>query len=159
MLLHRSQRAAPGGLFLGTNLTSANVGKGGNMPTLVGRKDFDFNLLIQQARLAHLTEQRLDRYLTNQLDDFEQAQATDHLKRCLICDRRVQTVREILALGAEEQAVSLCESFRAQMPGFRQYSDEERAREMPKLLNTDRKSTRLNSSHLGISYAVFCLKK
>src|ERR1039458_5494851 len=26
-------------------------------------------------------------------------------------------------------------------------------------LATDRKSTRLNSSHLGISYAVFCLKK
>src|SRR5437899_8798878 len=27
------------------------------------------------------------------------------------------------------------------------------------LLRTDRKSTRLNSSHLGSSYAVFCLKK
>src|SRR5438045_4758993 len=27
------------------------------------------------------------------------------------------------------------------------------------VLATDRKSTRLNSSHLGISYAVFCLKK
>src|SRR5438045_6365611 len=27
------------------------------------------------------------------------------------------------------------------------------------LMNIDRKSTRLNSSHLGISYAVFCLKK
>src|SRR5947199_9758907 len=26
-------------------------------------------------------------------------------------------------------------------------------------LPSDRKSTRLNSSHLGISYAVFCLKK
>src|SRR5437899_3475705 len=26
-------------------------------------------------------------------------------------------------------------------------------------INRDRKSTRLNSSHLGISYAVFCLKK
>src|ERR1035438_2825008 len=26
-------------------------------------------------------------------------------------------------------------------------------------MDTDRKSTRLNSSHLGISYAVFCLKK
>src|ERR1035441_8979286 len=26
-------------------------------------------------------------------------------------------------------------------------------------LSKDRKSTRLNSSHLGISYAVFCLKK
>src|ERR1035438_10623388 len=28
-----------------------------------------------------------------------------------------------------------------------------------RLVDTDRKSTRLNSSHLGISYAVFCLKK
>src|SRR5437899_9027440 len=27
------------------------------------------------------------------------------------------------------------------------------------LIRRDRKSTRLNSSHLGISYAVFCLKK
>src|SRR5205814_6814198 len=27
------------------------------------------------------------------------------------------------------------------------------------LIFSDRKSTRLNSSHLGISYAVFCLKK
>src|SRR5205814_10000965 len=34
--------------------------------------------------------------------------------------------------------------------------------EAPQSLRTagkDRKSTRLNSSHLGISYAVFCLKK
>src|SRR5437899_4832069 len=29
----------------------------------------------------------------------------------------------------------------------------------PRLWILDRKSTRLNSSHLGISYAVFCLKK
>src|SRR5437899_7702541 len=28
-----------------------------------------------------------------------------------------------------------------------------------RLYRGDRKSTRLNSSHLGISYAVFCLKK
>src|SRR5690242_20981626 len=27
------------------------------------------------------------------------------------------------------------------------------------ILNRDRKSTRLNSSHMSISYAVFCLKK
>src|SRR5690625_5505169 len=27
------------------------------------------------------------------------------------------------------------------------------------ILNSDRKSTRLNSSHVAISYAVFCLKK
>src|SRR5438045_7450419 len=29
----------------------------------------------------------------------------------------------------------------------------------PSVAEQDRKSTRLNSSHLGISYAVFCLKK
>src|SRR5262245_7809441 len=41
-------------------------------------------------------------------------------------------------------------------------SDAVRARDpfvAPAGLGTDRKSTRLNSSHLGISYAVFCLKK
>src|ERR1039458_5885572 len=32
-------------------------------------------------------------------------------------------------------------------------------RKGPKSRYRDRKSTRLNSSHLGISYAVFCLKK
>src|SRR5205814_4753961 len=30
---------------------------------------------------------------------------------------------------------------------------------LPQARSRDRKSTRLNSSHLGISYAVFCLKK
>src|SRR5262245_65381235 len=33
------------------------------------------------------------------------------------------------------------------------------AKEAPERVLEDRKSTRLNSSHLGISYAVFCLKK
>ena len=34
------------------------------------------------------------------------------------------------------------------------------SREIPQMdEDGDRKSTRLNSSHLGISYAVFCLKK
>src|SRR2546427_9331235 len=35
----------------------------------------------------------------------------------------------------------------------------EAARVMPESLMVDRKSTRLNSSHSQISYAVFCLKK
>src|SRR5262245_64496308 len=34
-----------------------------------------------------------------------------------------------------------------------------RSRQAAARLCRDRKSTRLNSSHLGISYAVFCLKK
>src|SRR5262245_62238960 len=36
---------------------------------------------------------------------------------------------------------------------------EDREREPDPRDDQDRKSTRLNSSHLGISYAVFCLKK
>src|SRR5438045_4999790 len=39
-------------------------------------------------------------------------------------------------------------------------TDRERpAVPLDQLFHLDRKSTRLNSSHLGISYAVFCLKK
>src|SRR5690625_6737218 len=34
-----------------------------------------------------------------------------------------------------------------------------RLKELPTAKITDRKSTRLNSSHVAISYAVFCLKK
>src|SRR5438445_5074588 len=37
--------------------------------------------------------------------------------------------------------------------------DEKIRREMQAELKQDRKSTRLNSSHANISYAVFCLKK
>src|SRR5256885_4394217 len=44
---------------------------------------------------------------------------------------------------------------------FRYSSTRERAQygSVPSSNSTDRKSTRLNSSHLVISYAVFCLKK
>src|SRR5205814_8378567 len=37
-------------------------------------------------------------------------------------------------------------------------TEHELSRAHPSLRRQDRKSTRLNSSHLGISYAVFCLK-
>src|SRR5262245_63600546 len=40
-------------------------------------------------------------------------------------------------------------------PASRQHRRQREAHEQ----RQDRKSTRLNSSHLGISYAVFCLKK
>src|SRR5690625_6239972 len=37
--------------------------------------------------------------------------------------------------------------------------EQQLERRLPALLPGDRKSTRLNSSHVAISYAVFCLKK
>src|SRR3712207_8369125 len=43
----------------------------------------------------------------------------------------------------------------AERPGHRGIADAERAGSV----RPDRKSTRLNSSHANISYAVFCLKK
>src|SRR5256885_5879199 len=45
-------------------------------------------------------------------------------------------------------------SMRVSFPGLRSFS-----RNSSVWLDPDRKSTRLNSSHLVISYAVFCLKK
>src|SRR5436853_5957745 len=39
------------------------------------------------------------------------------------------------------------------------HTDEAAAKSENISIIVDRKSTRLNSSHLGISYAVFCLKK
>src|SRR5256885_6755191 len=41
---------------------------------------------------------------------------------------------------------------------YREYFRRE-AKKCTRLMEPDRKSTRLNSSHLVISYAVFCLKK
>src|SRR5438045_6840167 len=41
----------------------------------------------------------------------------------------------------------------------RQFLDKMEKPDVDHIDGLDRKSTRLNSSHLGISYAVFCLKK
>src|SRR5258705_10308492 len=43
--------------------------------------------------------------------------------------------------------------------GHRAARQQDGVRRPLRLRQQDRKSTRLNSSHLGISYAVFCLKK
>src|SRR5947199_2430261 len=44
-------------------------------------------------------------------------------------------------------------------PGDRTAPQDDRTAPTRDRIPEDRKSTRLNSSHLGISYAVFCLKK
>src|SRR5690606_40967753 len=65
--------------------------------------------------------------------------------------RAGQTAASDLGLGAETQHVSV---LRAVVVG------ERRGCILPRLTRDgDRKSTRLNSSHVKISYAVFCLKK
>src|SRR5205814_8351479 len=55
-------------------------------------------------------------------------------------------MRDAKLLQIYEGTSQICKSFASRMSFSTGYS-------------LDRKSTRLNSSHLGISYAVFCLKK
>src|ERR1035441_2108321 len=54
-------------------------------------------------------------------------------------------------------ALPISASFRSRHPA--QTDPRPRVPWQPQATIRDRKSTRLNSSHLGISYAVFCLKK
>src|SRR2546426_2325174 len=61
----------------------------------------------------------------------------------------------LLEPGQDRQAVGLAADRRALAPGY--LYRKRRTGVLGRHL--DRKSTRLNSSHLVISYAVFCLKK
>src|SRR5437899_7929663 len=63
------------------------------------------------------------------------------------------SLHDALPISRSGAAPSTPPSTRAGRPGAF------RARFLRGRLQGDRKSTRLNSSHLGISYAVFCLKK
>src|SRR3712207_9425429 len=66
-----------------------------------------------------------------------------------ICDEQV-VVEEHL-VGSELSLLALCDGERA-IPMAP-------AQDYKRIFDGDRKSTRLNSSHANISYAVFCLKK
>src|SRR5262245_65281850 len=73
----------------------------------------------------------------------------------LFRSRRTERARP--GRAADDRRVRAHRSDRARVAGLRSRA---RLRTRRKSSPTaDRKSTRLNSSHLGISYAVFCLKK
>src|SRR5690606_39506148 len=62
-------------------------------------------------------------------------------------DEVVEAEPEFLEALAKAGGVVISPSLRCHVPSLRSFHD------------LDRKSTRLNSSHVKISYAVFCLKK
>src|SRR3712207_7151741 len=70
--------------------------------------------------------------------------------------RSPEAVDDVLAGSADAQPVP--EQDTAQ-PDREQPGGELRPQTGPPGVSADRKSTRLNSSHANISYAVFCLKK
>src|SRR3712207_7533902 len=67
--------------------------------------------------------------------------------------------------GNEENLETIVAAFEEENPGITvdvttlPYADYGTALQTDLAAGTDRKSTRLNSSHANISYAVFCLKK
>src|SRR5262245_62472292 len=65
---------------------------------------------------------------------------------------QIDTILPDIQIGVVEQVVDLHADLQALRIAHREALREDGVR-VP-----DRKSTRLNSSHLGISYAVFCLK-
>src|SRR3712207_8979630 len=76
--------------------------------------------------------------------------------RALLAEEVVDAEDLVLLEHREHQLVELPEGVRRGSVGL--LVDHPRARGQP-VLGQDRKSTRLNSSHANISYAVFCLKK
>src|SRR2546426_6504362 len=64
-----------------------------------------------------------------------------------------------MAHGLIEKTAALLEANRADVERARSRGAARAFLDRLTLTETDRKSTRLNSSHLVISYAVFCLKK
>src|SRR3712207_7842589 len=70
-------------------------------------------------------------------------------------------ILENCGIDAKEAANHICETIRAEFVQAigSKFVIYKRNNEKPVIVFPDRKSTRLNSSHANISYAVFCLKK
>src|SRR5256885_9037534 len=85
---------------------------------------------------------RMDEYLDRELAHNEQALVRAHLETCAACAAEYGFEDGVLsALKAKLRRVAVPADLRE------------------RIAKQDRKSTRLNSSHLVISYAVFCLTK
>src|SRR5690625_6560465 len=73
-------------------------------------------------------------------------------------DRRKAQIKRELPYVLNSIAV-MSEAGLNLMPAIQEVSSKEESELSSELKRVDRKSTRLNSSHVAISYAVFCLKK
>src|SRR3712207_6967607 len=84
---------------------------------------------------------------------------SEHLveKRTAERDRMWRLSQDVLAVFSADGVVLSANPAWTRILGWR--VDEIEGRHLSELKHPDRKSTRLNSSHANISYAVFCLKK
>src|SRR5688572_31613986 len=72
---------------------------------------------------------------------------------------KCRKARDVLDVSGQQQVVDHVQDEEARHPVVREALPGFREREEVQTARVDRKSTRLNSSHSQISYAVFCLKK
>src|SRR5471030_3454924 len=103
------------------------------LPSLARFRVAYMEQLIESGTLAALA-----------LDATPDNMVTEDVKRALLNNARVDAVVVVEPNKPKRALLNIAPT--PQMPTF-------------DLTERDRKSTRLNSSHLGISYAVFCLKK
>src|SRR5437868_13049751 len=82
----------------------------------------------------------------------------DWLRRAQQCGEHVANIEAPLVRGAQNTREHLLRVGTASR-SIAAATDFARNHRRPQRLRRDRKSTRLNSSHVSISYAVFCLKK
>src|SRR3712207_7971790 len=82
---------------------------------------------------------------------FRSKRAGDAVRVPAVAQLAVELVDEVAAVGEDEDATGPA--------GLDEAERGDRLSGAGRVLEPDRKSTRLNSSHANISYAVFCLKK
>src|SRR5207253_8948513 len=92
----------------------------------------------------------LHSFPTRRSSDLLDAARSSPLRCCLGCDRKIPSAM----VAPSDESCPLAFAARARPHRLRFISGRRRLSH-----RRDRKSTRLNSSHVAISYAVFCLKK
>src|SRR2546426_3101086 len=131
---------------------------------LCGRAEIVLHAELFDVGAIHEDDLRLDRYLRraqvealHELHDVLDARAHlgDHERVARrISDRLAALAQNRLHRRHERRRLRVVDAHEARRDRHRRIG----ARQLD-LADEDRKSTRLNSSHLVISYAVFCLKK
>jgi len=79
-----------------------------------------FDNLVERALLVHQTDEELSLYHDNVADDVTRARIAVHLRRCLICSRRYDMTKHILATYHEvevpPESIEQLKALIAQMP-------------------------------------------
>src|SRR5262245_64992541 len=96
-----------------------------------------------------------------ELDSFPTRRSSDLLKRKKSRTARSRCVKLSTRLPIAPAKISdrISSCGRVRRAAVVTYHSSHTTAPQRSTISGDRKSTRLNSSHLGISYAVFCLKK